>query len=145
MQLNTFVDERMKILYALSFMHSGIAQVLTENETNVVLSHTSTFSTLAGLLAVIERTFGNPDWERMVYAQLHTLRMTMGMTEDEYITKFKMLAGRTSFNEAALEDAFIQCLPQSILFTPKYCYCLAWTTGRPLSAIWTTSIGYFTN
>jgi len=46
MQLDMFIDERMKILYALSFMCGGIVQVLTENETNAVLSHTSTFSTL---------------------------------------------------------------------------------------------------
>jgi len=31
MQLDTFADERMKILYALSFMHGGIAQVWAEN------------------------------------------------------------------------------------------------------------------
>jgi len=31
MQLDTFTDERMKILYALSFMHGGIAQVWAEN------------------------------------------------------------------------------------------------------------------
>jgi len=52
MQLNTFVDKRMKILYALSFRHRGIVQVWAKNETNVVLSHTSMFSTLAGLLAL---------------------------------------------------------------------------------------------
>ena len=32
MQANTFVDERMKILYALSFMHGGTAQVWAANE-----------------------------------------------------------------------------------------------------------------
>jgi len=42
--------------------------------------------------------------------------MTTGMTADEYMAKFEMLAGRTSFNKAALEDAFIQGLPQLILF-----------------------------
>ena len=51
----------------------------------------------------------------MVCAQLHTLKMTMGMMADEYMAKFKMLVGRTSFNEAALEDAFIWGLPQPIL------------------------------
>src|SRR5882672_6062435 len=40
----------------------------------------------------------------------------MGMTADEYMAKFEILVGRTGFNEAALEDAFIQGLPQSILF-----------------------------
>src|SRR5882724_1150647 len=49
-------------------------------------------------------------------SQLHALKMTTGMTADEYTAKFKMLADRTGFNDAALEDAFIQGLPQSILF-----------------------------
>jgi len=31
----------------------------------------------------------------------------MGMTADNYMAKFKMLVGRTSFNEMALEDTFI--------------------------------------
>ena len=88
-------------------MHGGIAWVWAENETNVVLSHTSTFSTLMELLAGIERTFGNPDWERMAHAQLHALKMMMGMTANEYTSKFEMLAGRTGFVDAALEDAFI--------------------------------------
>src|SRR5467141_5030894 len=116
MQLDTFLDERMKILYALSFMRGGIVQVWAENETNAVLSHSSTFTTLAKLLAGITRTFGDPDRERMACTQLHALKMTMGMTADEYTARFEMLAGRTSFNEAALEDAFIQGLPQLILF-----------------------------
>src|SRR5882672_182733 len=115
MQLDTFMDKRMKILYALSFMHGGIAQIWTKNETNVVLSHTSMFSTLAELLAGITRTFRDPDRERTARAQLHALKMTMGMTADEYMAKFEMLAGRTGFNEVALEDAFIRGLPQSIL------------------------------
>ena len=61
MQLDTFSDERMKILYALPFMCGGIVQVWAENETNVILSHTSTFTTLTKLLAGIMRTFGDPD------------------------------------------------------------------------------------
>ena len=96
----------MKILYALSFMHGGIAQVQAENETNVVLCHTSTFSTLVVLLASIERTFGDPDLESVVHAQLHTLKMMMGMMANEYTAKLEMLAGRTGFNEVALEDVY---------------------------------------
>src|SRR5882724_12456447 len=53
MQLHTFADERMKILYACSFMHGGIAQVWAKNETNVILSYTSTFATLTKLLSSI--------------------------------------------------------------------------------------------
>ena len=51
----------MKIMYALSFMHGGIVQVWAENKTNMILSHTSMFSTLVELLAGIERTFGDPN------------------------------------------------------------------------------------
>src|SRR5882724_6192253 len=111
MQLNTFVDERMKILYALSFMHGVIAHVWAKNETNTILSHSSTFSTLAELLVGIER---------MACAQLHTLKMMMGMTADEYMAKFEMLVGRTSFNKVALEEAFIWGLHQLILSKVYY-------------------------
>ena len=97
----------MKILYALSFMCGGIAQVWAENETNAVLSHMSTFSTLVELLAGIKRTFGHQDRERMSCTWLHALKMTMGMTADKYTAKFEMLAGRTGLNKAELEDTFI--------------------------------------
>src|SRR5882724_1030177 len=107
MQLDTFADERMKILYTLSFMHGGIAQVWAENETNAILSYTSMFATLTELLSSIERTFRDPDRERTAHAQLHALKMTAGMTADEYMARFEMLADRTGFNDAALEDMFI--------------------------------------
>jgi len=38
-----------------------------------------------------------------------------GMTADKYIAKFEMLTGRTGFNKVAMEDTFIQGLPQPIL------------------------------
>ena len=41
MQSDTFVDKRMKILYALSFMHGGMAQVWAANETMAVNTGTS--------------------------------------------------------------------------------------------------------
>src|SRR5882672_3610508 len=104
MQLDTFSDERMMILYALLFMHGGIVQVWAENETNAVLSPSSTFTTLAELLGGITRTFRDPDQERMACTQLHTLKRIMGMMADKQTAKFEMLAGRTSFNKAALED-----------------------------------------
>ena len=97
----------MEILYTLSFMQGGIMQVWAENETNMVISHTSMFSTLVGLLACIKRTFGDPDQERTAHAQLHALKMMTGMMSDEYTAKFKMLAERPGFNEVALEDACV--------------------------------------
>src|SRR5882724_8170027 len=102
MQIDTFADERMKILYTLSFMRGGMAQVWAANETSAVLANMLTFNTLEGLLASIERTFGDPDKERMARAQLHTLRMTPGMTAEEYTANFEMISGRTGFNDAAL-------------------------------------------
>jgi len=74
----------------------------------------SSFGTLAELLALIERTFSDPDWERTAHMQLHALRMTLGMMA-EYMASFEMLATQTSFNEAALEDTYICRLPQLIL------------------------------
>ena len=41
MQADTFADKRMKILYALSFMHGGTAQVWVANETMAVITGTS--------------------------------------------------------------------------------------------------------
>jgi len=75
----------------------------------------SSFGTLAELLASIERTFGDPDQERTACTQLHALKMTLGITAEEYTASFEMLTTRTSFNEAALEDTYICGLPQSIL------------------------------
>ena len=71
MQLNTFMDDKMKILYTLSFMWGGMAQVWAVNETSAILDNTPSFSTLAELLASIERTFGNPDWD-CPYTATHT-------------------------------------------------------------------------
>jgi len=107
MQIDAFADERMKILYALSFMHGGMAQVWEANETSTVLANTSTFNTLEGLLTLIERTFGDPDKERTAHTQLHTLRMTPSMTAEEYMANFEMISGRTGFNDAAVEDAYV--------------------------------------
>src|SRR5882724_12610369 len=107
MQIDAFADKRMKILYALSFMRRGMAQVWAANETSAVLANMLTFNTLEGLLASVERTFGDPDKERTARAQLHGLKMTPGMTAEEYTANFEMVSGRTSFNDAALEDAYV--------------------------------------
>ena len=100
MQIDAFADKRMKILNALSFMRGGMAQVWADNETSAVLANTSTFNTLEGLLASIERTFGDLDKERTAHAQLHALSMTPGMTAEEYTANFKMISGRMGFNNA---------------------------------------------
>ena len=84
MQINAFIDERMKILYVLSFMSGGMAQVWAANKTSVALANTSTFNTLKGLLTSIERTLGDLDRERTAHTQLHLLKMMPGMTAEEY-------------------------------------------------------------
>ena len=61
MQADTFADERMKILYALLFMHGGMAQVWAANETMAVIMGTSQMQTLDIFLGSVEKTFGDPD------------------------------------------------------------------------------------
>ena len=66
-------------------------------------------------MAKIENSFGDPDQERMAPTQLHALKIMAGMTAKEDMAKFEMLAGRTRFNNATLEEAYIQGLPHPIL------------------------------
>jgi len=106
MQIDTFTDERMKSLYMLLFMHEGMAQVWAANETNAILSSTSLIRTLETPLANIKNAFGNPDQERTACMHMNALKMLVGMTAEEYMAKFEMLAGRTGFSDAALEDAY---------------------------------------
>ena len=61
MQADTFADERMKILYALSFMRGGTAQVWAANETMAVINGASQTQTLDDFLDNIKKTFGDPD------------------------------------------------------------------------------------
>ena len=55
MQADTFADERMKVLYALSFMCGGTAQVWAANETMAVITGTSQMQTLDIFLESIKR------------------------------------------------------------------------------------------
>ena len=95
-------------------MNRGMVQVWAANETNVVLSRTLSIRTLDALLVNIENAFSDPDQERMAHMQLHVLKMMVGIMAKEYMAKFEMLAGRTGFNDTALEDAYIQGLPHLI-------------------------------
>src|SRR6266481_4629360 len=115
MQADTFADERMKIRYTLSFMCWGTAQMWAANETTAIMDGRLHFHTLDEILANIKRTFGDPDWARTAHMQLHKLKMTQGMTAEDYMARFEMLAGRTGFNNEALKDAYIRGLPYSIL------------------------------
>ena len=96
-------------------MHGGMAQVWAGNETTAVIDRTSQTHTLDTFLVCIERTFGDPDWVRTAHIQLHELKMAQGIMAQDYTSQSEMLAGRTGFNDAALEDTYIQGLPNSIL------------------------------
>ena len=118
MQANAFVDKRMKVLYALSFMCRGTAQVWVVNETMAVITRTSQMQTLDIFLESVEKTFGDPDQAQTARAQLHELRMTPGTTAEDYMARFEMLVGRTArtdFNNAALKDIYVWGLPNLIL------------------------------
>ena len=64
MQAETFTDERMKVLYVLSFMCRGTAQVWAANETMAVITGTTQMQTLDIFLESIEKTFGDLDGHR---------------------------------------------------------------------------------
>ena len=115
MQADTFADERMKILYALLFMHGGMAQVWAANETMAVITRTSQMQTLNIFLESIEKTFRDMDWAQTACAQLHELKMTPGTMAEDYTARFEMLMGRTGFDNAVLKDIYIWGLPNSIL------------------------------
>ena len=112
MQADTFTDARMKVLYVLSFMHRGTAQVWAVNETMAVIMGTSQMQIF---LESVEKTFGDPDRAQMARTQLHERKMTPGTMAEDYTARLEMLAGRTGFNDAALEDIYVRGLPNSIL------------------------------
>ena len=115
MQADTFADERMKVLYAPLFIHGGTAQVWAANKTMAVITGTSQMQTLDIFLESVEKTFRDPDQARTAHAEPHELKMTPGTTAEDYTARFEMLTGRTSFNDATLEDIYTWGLPNSIL------------------------------
>ena len=114
-QPESFPDERTKILYALSFMMGGSAQIWAHNKTEAVISGTSSIGFFEEFSRCVEEAFGDPDRAQTACTKLHDLKMTSGMSADEYTAHFEILAGRTGFNDAALEDAYSHGLPAIIL------------------------------
>ena len=92
-----------------------MAQVWAANETMAVITGTSQMQTLDIFLESVEKMFGDPDRARMARTQLHELKMAPGTMAEDYTARFKMLVGRTGFNNVALEDIYVQGLPNSIL------------------------------
>ena len=84
MQVDTFMNERMKVLYALSFMCGGTAQVWAANKTMAVINGKSQMQMLDIFLENVERTFGDPNRAHTAHAQLHNLKMTPGTMAEDY-------------------------------------------------------------
>ena len=59
--------------------------------------------------------FGDPDHSRTAHTKLHDLKMSLSMSADKYTAQFEILAGRTNFNDAALEDVYSRGLSTAIL------------------------------
>ena len=85
MQADTFANKRMKILYALSFMRGGMAQVCAANETMAVINGTTQMQTLDIFLENIEKTFGDLDRAWTACAQLHELKMTPSTMAEDFM------------------------------------------------------------
>ena len=83
MQADTFANKRMKILYALSFIHGGMAQVWAANKTMAVINGMTQMQTLDIFLENVEKTFRDPDQACMACAQLHELKMVPGTTASD--------------------------------------------------------------
>ena len=83
-----FPDERTKILYALSFMTGGSAHTWAQNETETIITNTSTTDSLEEFLNCLEKAFGDPDRARTACTRLHDLKMTPSMSADDYTAQF---------------------------------------------------------
>ena len=103
------------MLYALSFMSGGSVHIWAQNKTDAVIKGTSSFKIFKDFTKKVEETFGDPDSTRTACTKLHSLRMTSGMSADEYTAQFKILVARMSFNDPALEDAYSHGLTAMIL------------------------------
>ena len=112
-QPTSFPDEQTKMLYALSFMTKGTAEVWAHNQTQAIIDGTSLIPTFKAFIK--QDAFGDPDGSRTACIKLHDLKMSLSMSADEYTAQFEILAGRTNFNDATLEDAYSRGLSTAIL------------------------------
>ena len=71
--------------------------------------------TLDIFLENVKRTFGDLDRAHTACTQLYDLKMTPGTMAEDYMAKFEMLAGWTSFNDEPLVDTYIRGLLNAIL------------------------------
>jgi len=96
-EINAFADERMKILYMLSFMSGGMAQVWEANDTSTTLA----FNTLEGLLTSIKRPLRPRQGKGWHVPQLYASKWCPGMT-----TEWIQLGHMPSFPCLGLQRSF---------------------------------------
>jgi hypothetical protein len=115
-QPNAFPDDRTRILYALSWMKGGSAGEWAANHTRSMLeANQQPFNSWDDFRARFEAAFGDSDRQAQARQSLHSLRMTKGMTAEEYTAAFEALADRTAFNDEALMDAYERGLQRGIV------------------------------
>ena len=74
--MHAFADKRMKVLYALSFMRGGTAQVWAANNTMAVINGTSQMQTIDIFLENVKKTFGDPVSRIITASSLHFKKHT---------------------------------------------------------------------
>ncbi|KAF9514904.1 hypothetical protein BS47DRAFT_1342512 [Hydnum rufescens UP504] len=99
-------DPETKILYALSYMQGGSAGDWASNYTCAILDGDSPFPGWETFCTHFEAAFE---------LQLHTLKMTQGMTAEEYTMAFEAISGKTGFNDGALMDVYEHGLLHSLV------------------------------
>ena len=87
-------------------MTRGTTEVWEHNQMQAIIDDTSSIPTFEVFIKQVEDVFGDLDCSRTAHTKLCNLRMSLDMLTDAYIAQFEILAGRTNFNEAALEDAY---------------------------------------
>ena len=92
-QPGSFPYERTKILYALSFITGSSAHTWAQNETETIITNTSTTDSPEEFLNRLEKVFGDPDHARTACTRLHNLKMTPSMSADDCTAQFEMLSG----------------------------------------------------
>jgi hypothetical protein len=105
-QPKSFPDDQTKILYALSYMQGGSAGDWASNYSRAILDGDSPFPDWETFCNRFEAAFGDADREANARQRLRSLKMTRGMTAEEYTTAFEAISGKTGFNDEALMDAY---------------------------------------
>jgi len=115
-QPNAFPNDQTKVLYALSWMQGGSAGDWAANHTRTILeTGAQPFATWAVFRERFEAAFGDSDRQAQSRQRLRDIKMTRGMTAEEYTAAFEAIAGRTGFNEDALMDAYEHGLQRGIV------------------------------